>query len=71
MDSIICDSTLLVMPNWSAMVPSAGATMDDDTGEMKVKADTTSVATHFLRIGQFLGFSGSSGPVHVIFFQWS
>lgn len=49
------------------MVPSAGATMDDDTGEMKVKADTTSVVIHFLRIGQFLGFSGSSGPFHVTF----
>lgn len=28
---------------------------------MKVKQDTTTVATHFFLIDQFLGFSGSSG----------
>ena len=68
MDSIICDSTLpALIPNSSAMVPSAGATIDDDTGEMKVRADTSSVAAHFLRVGQFLGFSGSSGLFHVTF----
>lgn len=41
--------------------------MDDDTGEMNVKADTSSVAAHFLRVGQFMGFSGSSGPFHNTF----
>lgn len=70
MESIICDSTLLfVMPNSPAIVPSAGATIDDDTGEMNVKTDTSSVAVHFLRTGQFLGFSGSSWPSHDTF--WS
>lgn len=45
--------------------------MDDDTGEMKVKAETSSVAAHFLRVGQFMGFSGSSGPFQVTFSsQW-
>jgi hypothetical protein len=43
----------------------AGATIDDETGEIKVKHDTIKTIDHFLRIGQFLGLSGSSGPVQV------
>ena len=39
----------------------AGAIIEDDTGEMRVKKDTTTVMIHFLRIVQFFGFSGSSG----------
>jgi len=47
------------------MAVNAGATIDDETGEMNVKEDTTIVAAHlFLRV-QFFGFSGSSGPFHV------
>ncbi len=47
------------------MLVNAGATIDDDTGEMKVKEDTTSVAAHFFFMVQFFGFSGSSAPFHV------
>lgn len=47
------------------MVVNAGATMEDDTGEMKVNRETVMVAAHFFFVGQFLGFSGSSGPSHV------
>jgi hypothetical protein len=43
----------------------AGATIDDETGEMKVKQDTIKTIDHFLLIGQFLGLSGSSGPFQV------
>lgn len=34
---------------------------------MKVKQDTTTIATHFFLIDQFLGFSGSSGLDQVIY----
>jgi hypothetical protein len=44
---------------------SAGAIIEEATGEMKVKQDTTNVATHFLRMDQFLGFEGSVGEDHV------
>lgn len=47
------------------MVLSAGATIEDDTGEMKVKQETMTVAAHFFLRVQFLGFSGSSGPSQV------
>jgi len=43
----------------------AGAIIEEDTGDMKVKEETTSVAAHFFLIDQFLGFPGSSGPSHV------
>lgn len=39
--------------------------MDEETGETKVNMDTMKTTPHFLEKGQFLGFSGSSGPVHV------
>ena len=45
----------------------AGAIIEEDTGDMKVKEDTTTVAAHFLLIDQFFGFSGSSGPDHVTY----
>lgn len=41
--------------------------MDDDTGEIKVKRETVIIAAHFFLFGQFLGFSGSSGPSHVTY----
>lgn len=47
------------------MAVSAGATMDDETGEMNVKEETTSVAAHLCFLSQFLGFAGSSGPSQV------
>ena len=43
----------------------AGATMDEDTGLMKVKDETTNVASHFCFRVQFLGFAGSLGPSQV------
>lgn len=49
------------------MAEIAGATIDDETGEMNVKDDTTTVAAHFRFRDQFLGFSGSSGPSQVTF----
>ena len=52
------------MPNSLDIDVRAGATIDDETGEMKVKDDTTMVAAHFCLNVQFLGFSGSSGPSH-------
>lgn len=36
--------------------------MVDATGVIKVNMATVMVASHFLLIDQFLGFSGSSGP---------
>lgn len=46
---------------------SAGATSEEDTGEMNVKQDTRKVATHFRLVDQFFGLSASSGPVHVTY----
>ena len=40
-------SRALVTPNWCAMSSDAGAIMEDDTGEMKVNADTVRAAAHF------------------------
>ena len=48
MDRISDSSTSLVMFKDLAMAGSAGATIDDDTGEMKVKHETMIVAAHFL-----------------------
>ena len=47
------------------MVVVEGATIEDDTGEMSVKSETTKVAIHFLRFGQFLGLRVSEGESHV------
>lgn len=44
------------------MEVNAGATMEEETGEMKVKEETTRHAAHLRRIGQFFGLAGSSGP---------
>jgi hypothetical protein len=49
----------------SPMYVRAGATIVEDTGEMKVYNETTVITDHFLLLGQFLGFSGSLGPSHV------
>ena len=65
MDSTICDSTSFVMLKSFAMADIAGATMEEETGEMKVKEETTIVAAHLCLVDQFLGFWGSSGPSHV------
>lgn len=39
--------TELVNPNSRAICSVAGATMEEEMGEMKVKADTIAVATRF------------------------
>ena len=51
-DVVIATSALLVIPkSWATWV-AAGAIIDDDTGLMNVKDDTTIVAAHFWRYGQ-------------------
>ena len=64
-DSMICDSTALVMWNSASKVGSAGAIIEDETGEMKEKNETTAVAAHFRPKDQFLGLARSPGPFHV------
>lgn len=49
------------------MVDKAGATIVEDTGEIKVKQDTKSVEIHFLGRLQLRGLDGSSGPDHVTY----
>lgn len=65
MDRVNSDTTSSVIPKSLAILLRAGATREEDTGEMKVKQETRTVANHFFFIGQFLGFEGSSGPLHV------
>ena len=45
--------------------------MDDDTGEMKVNEETTTVAAHLRLVDQFFGFCLSSGPSHVTCINFS
>ena len=52
------------MSNSFDMASRAGATIEEETGEMKVKDDTINVAAHFWPAVQFLGFFGSSKPSH-------
>lgn len=54
-----------VMWKSSPILSKAGAIIDEDTGEMKVNADTINVAAHFFRYDQFLGLSPSSSESHV------
>lgn len=49
-----------------AMAGSAGVTIVDENGEMKVKSDTRIVTVHLRFCDQFRGFLGSSGPSQVI-----
>lgn len=58
-----------VIPNSVAMVDKAGATIVEETGEMKVKHETNSVDTHFLGRLQLRGFAGSFGPDQVTYFR--
>ena len=66
-ERVSSNSTSCVMRRSLAIDDSAGATIEEETGEMKVKQETTTVAAHFLRMLQFLGFAGSSGESHVTF----
>lgn len=52
MEIVIATTTVLVMPNCRAIASLAGATIEDDTGLMKVKDETIIAAIHFLRLGQ-------------------
>src|SRR5699024_7447617 len=51
-------------PRSRPMSSSAGATIVDEKGEMKVKQDTRIVVVHFFCQVQFMGFAGSAGPSH-------
>ena len=66
-DKTICCSTSFVMLSSVAMDDIAGATIEEETGDMNVKDDTTKVAPHLRFFDQFLGFSGSSGPSQVTY----
>lgn len=64
-DIMSCDSTSLVTLKSLAIFSSAGAIIEEATGVMNVKVDTDKAAAHLFLVGQFLGFSGSSGPFQV------
>lgn len=51
----------------SPIAPNAGAVMDVETGEMKLKADAMAVNRHRAAHGQFFGFAASSGPSQVTY----
>ena len=51
-DVIIAMTTLLLTPKSDAAWNVAGATMDEETGQMKVKEETTKVTAHLRRKGQ-------------------
>lgn len=53
------------MLNSVARSGRAGASMVEETGEMKVKQETRIVDSHFLFLAQLWGFEGSSGPSQV------
>jgi hypothetical protein len=65
MERASCVSISEVMPRSLDILLSAGAIIEEATGEMKVKQDMTNVATPFLRMDQFLGFEGSVREDHV------
>lgn len=54
-----------VMLKSLAIWSRAGATIVDETGEMKVKQETSTVADHFRFRVQFRGFVGSEGEDQV------
>ena len=53
------------MSKLAAMDFRAGATIVEDTGEIRVNCETIVMLIHFFLFGQFMGFSGSLGPSHV------
>ena len=64
-ESISWETTSFVTLKSAARDGSAGATIDEETGEMNVNSETVMVAAHFFVALQFFGFSGSSSPSHV------
>ena len=65
MDNIIYDSISFVMSNSVAIAEIVQAIMEEETGEMNVKKETTIVAVYVCLVDQFVGFCGSSGQSHV------
>lgn len=59
------DRAELSEPNCSISFGTPGANMDDERPTRKVKALTTQMWDHRRRVGQFMGFRGSSGPSQV------
>jgi hypothetical protein len=55
------------MSNSSAITGSAGVTIVDEKGEMKVNIETSIVTTHLRLFDQLSGFRGSCGPSHVTY----
>jgi hypothetical protein len=53
------------MPRSLAITPSAGESMDDDSGVTNEKPEAMKVIIHLRRMDQFRGFAGSVGPSHV------
>ena len=49
---VIAKTTVLEIPNSFASWPEAGAIIDEETGEMNVKAETMRVAIHFFLYDQ-------------------
>ena len=47
------------------MAFNTGAMVAESIEDRKLNDDIGRSVVHFRRIGQFLGFSGSSGPAHV------
>ena len=54
-DVIMAMTTLFLMRKSDAAWRVAGATIDEETGEMKVKEETTKVAAHLRRNDQLQG----------------
>lgn len=46
---VIASITVLVISKRCAICSKAGATMEEDTGDIKVNEETTRVAAHFCR----------------------
>src|SRR5438046_176036 len=46
---------------------NAGATIDDDTGDMNMNNEFNTVIPQRFRLLQFLGFAASLSPSHMIF----
>src|ERR1700761_3053835 len=64
-DKIIADLKSVPIPRSRFIFSRAGATMDEETGDINVKDETTNTAAHFRLNDQFFGFPGSSGPSQV------
>lgn len=64
-DTVSERSTEFVICKSSDTFGMAGAIIDEDSGETNAYIVTTITMDHFLKYGQFLGFSGSSSESQV------